>query len=161
VYNKSEIEKLGSPESASFKEIGFYYFIQYHLHLQLKEAADYAHKNGIILKGDIPIGIYRYGSDAWMAPELLHMNWQAGAPPDDFAIIGQNWGFPIYNWKRMQEDGFAWWKQRFSQMSNYFDSFRIDHILGFFRIWSIPENEVQGIMGRFIPAIPVHINEFG
>ena len=161
IYNESEIEKLSSPDSATFKEIAFYYFIQYHLHLQLKEAADYAHKKGIVLKGDIPIGIYRYGCDAWVAPELLHMNWQAGAPPDDFTPIGQNWGFPTYNWKKMHEDGFAWWKQRFSQMSNYFDAFRIDHILGFFRIWSIPENEVQGIMGRFIPALPIHVNEFG
>ena len=74
------------------------------MHLQLKEATDYAHKKGIVLKGDIPIGIYRYGCDAWVAPELLHLNWQAGAPPDDFTPIGQNWGFPIYNWKKMQED---------------------------------------------------------
>jgi len=89
------------------------------------------------------------------------MNWQAGAPPDDFTAVGQNWGFPTYNWKKMQEGDFAWWKQRFEQMSNYFDAFRIDHILGFFRIWSIPANAVQGIMGRFVPCLPVHINEFG
>ena len=89
------------------------------------------------------------------------MDWQAGAPPDDFAAVGQNWGFPTYNWKRMQEDGFAWWKQRFEQMSAYFDAFRIDHILGFFRIWSIPAHSIQGIMGHFVPCLPVHINEFG
>ena len=96
-----------------------------------------------------------------MEPGLYNMCWQAGAPPDDFTAVGQNWGFPTYNWKRMQEDGFSWWKQRFEQMSNYFDAFRIDHILGFFRIWSIPANAVQGIMGRFVPCLPVHINEFG
>ncbi len=129
------------------------------MHLQLKEATAYAHKNGIIVKGDLPIGIYRYGCDAWMAPELYNMNAQAGAPPDDFAIKGQNWGFPTYNWKKMQEDGFAWWRQRFEQMSEYFDAFRIDHILGFFRIWSIPIDAVEGIMGKFVPAIPIHINE--
>ena len=161
VYNKEEIDKLCSPKSSVYKDIGFYYFNQYHLHLQLKEAADYAHKQGIVLKGDIPIGISRNSCDAWVAPELYNMNWQAGAPPDDFTAIGQNWGFPTYNWKRMQENGFAWWKQRFEQMSNYFDAFRIDHILGFFRIWSIPANAVQGIMGRFVPCVPVHINEFG
>ena len=88
------------------------------------------------------------------------MNMQAGAPPDDFAVKGQNWGFPTYNWQRMLEDGFAWWKQRFEQMSHYFDAFRIDHILGFFRIWSIPIHAVQGIMGKFVPAIPIHIQEF-
>ncbi|HCT24097.1 MAG TPA: 4-alpha-glucanotransferase, partial [Chitinophagaceae bacterium] len=85
---------------------------------------------------------------------------QAGAPPDDFAVKGQNWGFPTYNWAKMQEDGFAWWKQRFEQMRYYFDAFRIDHILGFFRIWSIPMHAVEGIMGHFVPALPVHINEF-
>ncbi|HKB44118.1 MAG TPA: 4-alpha-glucanotransferase, partial [Chitinophagaceae bacterium] len=161
VYNTEEIDKLCSPKSSSFKTIGLYCFVQYHLHLQLKEAADYAHKKGIVLKGDIPIGIYRYGCDAWIAPEQYNLNWQAGAPPDDFTAIGQNWGFPTYNWKKMQENNFAWWKQRFEQMSNYFDAFRIDHILGFFRIWSIPANAVQGIMGRFVPCVPVHIVEFG
>src|SRR4029079_3498020 len=114
-----------------------------------------------VLKGDIPIGIYRYGCDAWTNPSLYNMNEQAGAPPDDFAVKGQNWGFPTYNWSKMKENNFSWWRRRFDQMSNYFDAFRIDHILGFFRIWSIPENEVQGIMGRFIPALAVHVNEFG
>lgn len=161
VFNKAEVEKLCSPRSASYKEIGYYYFNQYHLYIQLKEAVDYAHKKGVVLKGDIPIGISRYSSDAWERPELYNMDWQAGAPPDDFTAVGQNWGFPTYNWKKMQEDGFSWWKRRFQQMSNYFDAFRIDHILGFFRIWSIPIDAVQGIMGRFVPCLPVHINEFG
>lgn len=160
-YNKEEIDQLFSSRSAIKKEINFYCFVQFQLHLQLKEAADYAHKKGIVLKGDIPIGIYRYGCDAWVAPELYNMDAQAGAPPDDFTPIGQNWEFPTYNWKRMQEDGFGWWQQRFEQMSNYFDTFRIDHILGFFRIWSIPTNAVQGIMGHFVPCIPVHYVEFG
>lgn len=158
-YNKEDIDKLF--RSAIKKEINFYCFVQYQLHIQLKDAADYAHKKGIVLKGDIPIGIYRYGCDAWVAPELYNMEAQAGAPPDDFTPIGQNWEFPTYNWKQMQEDGFGWWKQRFEQMSNYFDTFRIDHILGFFRIWSIPTNAVQGIMGHFVPCIPVHYVEFG
>ena len=102
----------------------------------------------------------RNGVDAWVAPDLYFMDYQAGAPPDDFAVKGQNWGFPTYNWKRMNEDGYAWWKRRFEQMSRYFDAFRIDHILGFFRIWSIPEDAVEGILGHFVPAIPVHITEF-
>jgi 4-alpha-glucanotransferase len=161
VYNEEEIEKLSSPRSKQFNSIAFYYYVQYHLHLQLKDAADYAHKKGIAFKGDIPIGIYRYGCDAWMTPELYNMNMQAGAPPDDFTIKGQNWGFPTYNWKKMEEDHFEWWRQRFHQMSNYFDAFRIDHILGFFRIWSIPIDSVEGILGRFIPALPVNATEFG
>ena len=160
VYRKKAIEKLSKdPEAA--KKISFHYFVQYHLHSQLKDAADYCHKKGIVLKGDIPIGVYRYGCDTWVDPDLYNMDSQAGAPPDDFAVKGQNWGFPTYNWKKMQEDHFEWWRRRFEQMSNYFDAFRIDHVLGFFRIWSIPIHAVEGIMGHFVPAIPVHVNEFG
>ncbi|MBO9619532.1 MAG: 4-alpha-glucanotransferase [Niabella sp.] len=140
--------------------VAFYCFLQYHLHLQLKDAVAYAHKKGVVIKGDIPIGVFRYGSDTWTAPELYHMGLQAGAPPDDFAVNGQNWGFPTYNWQRMQEDQFAWWNSRFKQMSHYFDAFRIDHILGFFRIWSIPLTSVQGIMGYFDPAIGIAADEF-
>ncbi|MDO8365221.1 MAG: 4-alpha-glucanotransferase [Saprospiraceae bacterium] len=141
-------------------QIGLHLFVQWHLHLQLKAAADYAHAHGLSVKGDIPIGIYRYSCDAWVAPDLYNMNAQAGAPPDDFAEKGQNWGFPTYNWAKMKADGFAWWKQRFEQMSLYFDAFRIDHILGFFRIWSIPMDAVEGILGQFVPAIPVTEDEF-
>jgi 4-alpha-glucanotransferase len=161
VYNEAEVAKLTGAKSKSYKQIAFFYFVQYHLHLQLKEAVDYAHKKGLAIKGDIPIGIYRNGADAWTAPELYNMHMQAGAPPDDFAVKGQNWGFPTYNWQKMEENHFEWWKQRFHQMSNYFDAFRIDHILGFFRIWSIPTDSVEGIMGRFIPALPVSVHEFG
>jgi 4-alpha-glucanotransferase len=159
-YNKDAIEKYVSPKAKHYDNIALQYFIQYHLHVQLQNAAEYAHKNGIILKGDIPIGIYRYSCDAWVEPELFHFDVQAGAPPDAFAIKGQNWGFPTYNWQQMALNDFEWWHQRFIQMSNYFDAFRIDHILGFFRIWSIPIDAVEGIMGYFIPALPVHIHEF-
>ncbi len=159
VYDENAIQRLVSPSQKHYDDIAVHYFTQYHLHLQLKEATAYAHKNGIVVKGDIPIGIYRNSVDAWMAPKLYNMDAQAGAPPDDFAVKGQNWGFPTYNWKAMQQDDFTWWRQRFEQMSNYFDAFRIDHILGFFRIWSIPLHAVQGIMGRFEPAIAIHINE--
>ena len=158
-YNENEIVKLVSPKSKTYDDIAFFYFVQYHLHLQLLEATQYAHKKGVIVKGDIPIGVYRFGADAWQHKELFHMDMQAGAPPDDFAVSGQNWGFPTYNWDAMASNGFAWWKSRFDQMKFYFDAFRIDHILGFFRIWSIPMHAVEGIMGHFVPAIPVSINE--
>jgi 4-alpha-glucanotransferase len=156
-FNEKDVEALVEKEGDA---VSIHFFTQYHLHLQLKEAAEYAHENGIIVKGDIPIGVYRNGADAWQHYDLYNMDMQAGAPPDDFAVKGQNWGFPTYNWKKMKEDGYAWWKQRFEQMSYYFDAFRIDHILGFFRIWSIPMHAVEGIMGRFVPAIPVSIEEF-
>jgi 4-alpha-glucanotransferase len=159
-FNPAAIDSLAAENSPVHDEIALSYFIQFHLHLQLKEAAEFAHANGIILKGDIPIGVYRHGADAWQYPELFHMDVQAGAPPDAFAAKGQNWGFPTYNWPRMKQDGFAWWKRRFEQMSDYFDAFRIDHILGFFRIWSIPSHAVEGILGHFVPAIPVELHEF-
>lgn len=155
VCQPAEVEKMLSPASKNYDEVAIHLFVQWHLHLQLKAATDYAHEHGIAVKGDIPIGIYRHSCDAWVAPELYNMNMQAGAPPDDFAVNGQNWGFPTYNWAQMQADGFAWWRQRFHQMSLYFDAFRIDHILGFFRIWSIPMDAVEGILGHFVPAIPV------
>ena len=158
-YDDAEIAKLLNPASKTYEAIAFFYFVQYHLHLQLLDATNYAHQNGVIVKGDIPIGVYRFGADAWQSPGLFHMDMQAGAPPDDFAVSGQNWGFPTYNWEVMARDGFGWWKSRFDQMKFYFDAFRIDHILGFFRIWSIPMHAVEGIMGHFVPAIPISIHE--
>ena len=160
-YDGAEIAALTADGSAAFAEISLTYFVQYHLHLQLKEASAYAHSQGVILKGDIPIGVARFGADVWQEPELYHLEFQAGAPPDAFGIKGQNWSFPTYNWPRMKQDGFAWWKRRFEQMGCYFDAFRIDHILGFFRIWSIPLDAVEGILGHFEPAIPVRVGEFG
>ncbi len=159
-FDESTIQKFASRGKTHYDEIAFFYFIQYHLHLQLNEVIKYAHSHQVVLKGDIPIGIYRNGCDAWSNPSLYNMDEQAGAPPDDFAVKGQNWGFPTYNWEKMKEDGFKWWRRRFDQMSNYFDAFRIDHILGFFRIWSIPVDTIDGILGRFVPAIPVDISEF-
>ncbi len=158
-YDAEAVETLlQSPEQSD--RAGMYYFVQYHLHLQLKAATEYAHSQGMVMKGDIPIGIARNSADTWQHPQLFHMDMQAGAPPDPFAVKGQNWSFPTYNWQQMKQNGFAWWKQRLQQMSHYFDAFRIDHILGFFRIWSIPLESVEGIMGHFVPALPVHIDEF-
>lgn len=141
-------------------EIGFHCFVQFHLHRQLQAATAHAHAAGLVVKGDIAIGVYRHGADTWQHPELFNLDMQAGAPPDPFAAKGQNWGFPTYNWPRMAADGFAWWKQRFAQMGDYFDAFRIDHILGFFRIWSSPAHAVEGILGHFVPAIPLEPGEF-
>ena len=141
-------------------EITFHYFVQFCLHLQLKAATAHLHAAGLILKGDLAIGVSRHGADAWQSPELYHMDLQAGAPPDAFSAKGQNWGFPTYNWPRMATDGFAWWKRRFAQMGAYFDAFRIDHILGFFRIWSSPANAIEGILGHFEPALPLEPAEF-
>ena len=132
-YNESEVQRLASPAQKHYDQVVFFYFVQYHLHLQLKEASDYAHKQRIVLKGDIPIGVYRHGCDAWINPLLFDMDEQSGAPPDNFAIKGQNWSFPTYNWKEMSKDNFNWWRRRLEQKGNYFDAYIIDHILSFFR----------------------------
>ena len=159
-YQPEECAGLAPAGSAAAEELGFHYFLQYHLHAQLLAATQYAHSKGVILKGDIPIGVCRHGADAWQQPELYHLDMQAGAPPDAFAVKGQNWGFPTYNWPRMKATGFAWWKRRLEQMGHYFDAFRLDHILGFFRIWSIPSDAVEGILGHFVPCLPVALSEF-
>lgn len=158
-YDSAEIAKLTSPKSPHYPDIAVHYFIQYHAHKQLKEAVDYARSNGVILKGDIPIGISPNSVEAWTQPELFNLNQQAGAPPDDFADQGQNWGFPTYNWSVMAKDHFSWWRKRLQQMSLYFDAVRIDHIVGFFRIWEIPISQVWGTMGHFNPALPFSRDE--
>ncbi len=132
-----------------------YLFIQYHLHLQLKHAADYAHQHGVVLKGDIPIGISRTSVEAWCHPGLFCLESQAGAPPDAFARDGQNWGFPTYNWPAMAAERYHWFAQRFTKMADYFDAYRIDHLLGFFRIWEIPSYTKSGLLGHFNPAMPL------
>jgi len=136
------------------EEVDFYCYVQFLLDVQLREAVEYAHLHGVALKGDLPIGVSRSSADAWQFPKLFHMDSQAGAPPDAFAEDGQNWGFPTYNWEEMEKDGYAWWKARMRKMSEYFDAFRIDHILGFFRIWEIPIPHKSGLMGHFSPALP-------
>ncbi|MBO4906637.1 MAG: 4-alpha-glucanotransferase [Bacteroidaceae bacterium] len=145
---------------AEFRGEGdIHYYIQYLLHTQLLQAAQYAHKHGVALKGDIPIGISPCSVEAKNEPELFNMKASAGAPPDDFAVDGQNWGFPTYNWDAMAKDGYSWWKRRFQHMNLYFDAYRIDHVLGFFRIWEIPTNAVSGLLGQFYPAKPLSIDE--
>ncbi|MBR0363098.1 MAG: 4-alpha-glucanotransferase, partial [Alistipes sp.] len=155
-YTKAKAAKY---EKENPEAVAFHYFVQYHLSKQLREVRDYAHSKGVVLKGDIPIGISRTSVDAWVYPELFNMDSSAGAPPDDFSVMGQNWGFPTYNWAKMAEDGYAWWKARFVKMAEYFDAYRIDHILGFFRIWEIPLNAVNALLGRFNPALPYSIDE--
>ena len=150
-YSKAGVARLYAEAKV---EMDYCFFVQYHLDRQLREAHAYAHSKGVALKGDIPIGITPRSVEAWAEPEYFNMGEQAGAPPDAFAVDGQNWGFPTYNWDRMAEDGYAWWKRRFRKMAEYFDAYRIDHVLGFFRIWEIPVPFKSGLMGHFNPSLP-------
>ena len=137
----------------------FYTFLQYLLHRQLARVHREARQAGVILKGDIPIGVSPDSVPAWADGRLFHFNGQAGAPPDDFARRGQNWGFPTYNWEEMAKDGYAWWLRRLRHMRQYFDAYRIDHVLGFFRIWEIPSDQRDGLLGHFRPALPLSNEE--
>jgi len=140
-------------EAAKTKADDFWFFVQYHLDRQMRDAHAHARAQRVILKGDIPIGISRDGVEAWVEPRYFNLNGQAGAPPDPFSADGQNWGFPTYNWDEMLKDGCQWWVRRFRKMAQYFDAYRIDHVLGFFRIWEIPVPEKSGLMGQFAPAL--------
>ena len=159
-YIAGKIAPFFTAKSKDYETSMLHAWVQYQLHLQLKDAVDYTHELGISVKGDLPIGIYRYSVEAWTEPELFGMDFQAGAPPDQFTNLGQNWEFPTYNWEAMKEDGYRWWKNRFKALEQYFDAMRIDHILGFFRIWRMPMSATQGILGYFYPAVPVRMEEF-
>ena len=132
----------------------YYRWMQWHLDKQFAAEVKYARGRGVSLKGDLPIGVSSDSAEAYWHPELFNLDSTAGAPPDYFSKDGQNWGFPTYNWEEMAKDDFAWWKARLRKMSQYFDAFRIDHILGFFRIWEIPAGIRSGLAGHFNPAMP-------
>ena len=152
-YSPALLDKYCTPGNERYREIRKHYFIQFHLDRQLTDVKKYANRKGILLKGDIPIGVNRNSCDVWIHPELFHTDCQAGAPPDAFAVDGQKWGMPTYNWENMARDGYAWFVARFRKMADYFDAYRIDHLLGFFRIWEVPLEYNSGLMGRFNPAI--------
>lgn len=145
------------PDAA--REIEFYSLVQYLLYSQLCDAHNYANSIGVALKGDIPIGVAPNGVDVWCEREQFNLQVSAGAPPDAFSADGQNWGFPTYNWDVMSLDGYSWWRRRLQYMSKFFDAYRIDHVLGFFRIWEIPHTSVSGLSGSFSPNKPLSRDE--
>ena len=159
VWDEAERKALADPKTAAYKNVAFFYFVQFVLDRQMQEAHEHAKAKGVILKGDIPIGVNRNGCDVWTEPKYFNLNGQAGAPPDDFSANGQNWGFPTYNWFEMLKDDCQWWNRRFQNMARYFDAYRIDHVLGFFRIWEIPVHSVHGLLGQFAPALAMSREE--
>lgn len=152
-WDEHDRKSLSTPGTEAYGEVAFFYYVQYLLFSQMSEAHAYARQKNVILKGDIPIGVSRYGCDVWMQPRYFNLNGQAGAPPDDFSVNGQNWGLPTYNWEEMLRDGCQWWVRRFQSMASFFDAYRIDHVLGFFRIWEIPIHSVHGLLGQLQPAL--------
>ena len=158
-WSEADRKVLSNPRNKAFRDVAFHYFVQFILAQQLTGVHAYARSKGVILKGDIPIGVARHGCDVWQEPRYFNLNGQAGAPPDDFAVDGQNWGFPTYNWDEMLRDGCQWWERRFRNMARYFDAYRIDHVLGFFRIWEIPMPAKSGLLGQFSPALALTRDE--
>ena len=150
---EATVEQTRKARFKGRRELQFWYYVQYNLDLQMRSVHAYARAHRVILKGDIPIGISRDGVEAWVEPAYFNLNGQAGAPPDAFSKNGQNWGFPTYNWEAMLSDDCSWWVRRFRKMQEYFDAYRIDHVLGFFRIWEIPIDAVHGLLGQFAPAL--------
>lgn len=158
-YDAKRVDDYCQPTHVAYNDVAIHFFVQYHLHKQLTEAVEYVHSKGIALKGDVPIGVNRHSADVWEHPELFDCNGSAGAPPDYFSKTGQIWGFPIYNWQEMSKDNYQWWENRFHKMACYFDAYRIDHILGFFRIFRTPVTAKMGLLGQFAPALPMSVKE--
>ena len=137
----------------------FYAWVQMHLHRQLRKAVTYCTDNGILVKGDIPILMNEDSVEVWAHPEYFRSDLRAGSPPDGDNPTGQNWGFPIYNWVNLKATGYRWWKGRLRHASQYYHAYRLDHILGFFRIWAIAEGETTGLLGKPIPYAEITIKD--
>ena len=129
--------------------------MQFEAEKQFSAAVAEVSKMGIRLKGDIPILINEDSADVWADRKYFSLDDRAGAPPDMFSYTGQNWGFPTYRWDVIEKDNFVWWRRRLAPASKFYHAYRIDHVLGFFRIWSIPQQEVTGILGYFNPCVPL------
>jgi hypothetical protein len=150
-----QLARLTAPGADHAPGVRFTYYLQWQLHAQLGAAAAHAASRRVVLKGDLPIGVDKRSVDTWLAPHLFRMGTSTGAPPDAFDATGQNWGFPTYNWEEMARDGYAWWRARLAHTGRFFGALRVDHVLGFFRIWELPAHGVGGLLGRFRPALPL------
>jgi len=137
------------------KEIGFWKFIQYTFFTQWDRLKNYANKNGIKIIGDIPIYVSPDSADVWANTELFLMDSElnpksvAGVPPDYFSATGQLWGNPLYDWKKMKEEKYAWWISRISKAAQLYDIVRIDHFRAFDTYWAVPFGETTAVNGKW------------
>lgn len=132
-------------------EIHFHYFLQFLCFEQMKTVKYFADESGIHLMGDIPILLNFESADVWFHRKIFNTDLSAGAPPDMFSADGQNWGFPLYNWESLADEDYRWWKQRLAYAEQFYKIFRLDHVVGFFRIWGIPPG-LKGTDGQFYPS---------
>lgn len=148
--DSDRIEALYKSRSLS-NDIDFYVWLQMTAEEQFSTAGAAVSKLGIALKGDIPILMNEDSVDVWAERDIFTTASRAGAPPDMFSDLGQNWDFPVYNWEALERRDYDWWKLRLKEASRFYHAYRIDHVLGFFRIWTIPERNFSGIPGYFWP----------
>jgi 4-alpha-glucanotransferase len=154
---EEEVESLVKAHEA---DLQYTYWLQYLCDKQFKEAVTYANEHGVALKGDLPIGVYLNSVEVWAWPKNFRLHECAGAPPDGFSDQGQNWEFPTYDWDYMATDNFRWWRMRLQRMAQLFQALRVDHVLGFFRIWEIPRETCKGgMLGHFFPCWTVSEDE--
>ncbi len=138
------------------RQLVYYAYIQWIAEQQWRDVRDYAESRGITLMGDMPIGVALCSADVFANPQEFNLDWFGGAPPetnfkdDEFTQKwGQNWGIPLFRWDHMEEDRYTWWRQRVAKMCEIFSMFRIDHALGFFRIYGFPWNPIHN--REFLP----------
>ncbi|MDR0655254.1 MAG: 4-alpha-glucanotransferase [Treponema sp.] len=152
--NREIIEGLWKDEKLKEEHL-FWVWIQEALDAQFSRAAAAIADMGIVLEGDLPILINEDSCDVWAHPEYFHLNLSAGAPPDMYGPEGQNWGFPTYNWEALEKNNYDWWRNRLKVAERYFRAYRIDHVLGFFRIWTSSRFDTSSALGRFVPYVPI------
>jgi 4-alpha-glucanotransferase len=133
----------------------FWVWLQEEAAAQFGAAAKAVAGKGIVLEGDLPILINEDSADVWAHREYFNLEESAGAPPDVYSPDGQRWGFPTYRWEALEKDGYRWWKKRLETAQKYYQAFRIDHVLGFFRIWTSSQKDNTSALGWFNPYVPV------
>ena len=149
---QDDIETLLS-DSSFAKQVDFWAWVQMRAYWQFENACTLVHAMGIDLMGDIPILMNRDSVDAWYDRQIFDFDFFAGAPPDAGSPPGQNWGFPLYRWDVIEKTGWAFWKTRLEAADHFYSSYRIDHVLGFFRIWAVGKAERDGYLGHFEPEM--------
>lgn len=155
----TELIEQNWKDKGYLREHYYYVWIQMECEKQFSEAVDECHKLGILIKGDLPILMNEDSVASWAHPDIFNQSLRAGSPADGENPLGQNWGFPTYNWKNLKTKNYDWWKNRLKNAARFYDAYRLDHILGFFRIWAIPENDENALNGHTEPHVSISKDE--
>ncbi|MFH0762733.1 MAG: 4-alpha-glucanotransferase [Candidatus Omnitrophota bacterium] len=154
-YKRRDSAALDEFRKAHEREISFQAWVQWLLYEQFRAVKKFAGLKKILLKGDLPLLVSRDSADVWAHPEFFKLDFTAGAPPDMYCAKGQRWGMPPYNWDKIAGNGYRYLEEKLKFAEEFYDILRVDHVVGLFRIWSIPYDEPaesQGLKGAFDPA---------